>query len=135
MVSEPREGGFASFLVCLLVHMTFPLLPLMIEQFLTDDISAQSLTIAVAMYAIGMGASSKVRVLSYLMLAASLLFSAAYGYLLYEHKWAMLGVQHSDVDVVIRLKKYSYWVIAGIFAFHAIERFSRHVVNGEPFGA
>jgi hypothetical protein len=129
-----QRGGLGPFLVCLIVHMTFPLIPLIIEFVLTNDITPQSLTIAVAMYSMAIGSSSKVKFLFFLMVGVSILFSAAYGYMLLHLHVEVNGGQAVDHAIVDRLKQYSYWVIAGVFLIHAIERFSRHVVNDEPFG-
>jgi len=128
------SGGFGAFLVCVTVHMMFPLLPLVIEYGLTQNLTPQSLTIAVAMYAMAIGSSSKIRPLFFMMVGTSLLFSAAYGWMLHQDIGSSGLIIPPDSDVAARLKGYSFWVLGGIFTVHAIERFVRHVVNDEAYG-
>jgi hypothetical protein len=118
--------------------MGFPLLPLGIEFLLTQTISVQSVSIATTMYLFSIGASSRVKSLFYLMLAASILFSAAYGFLLLHHP-VPAGSGTGDAEalrdgiIADRVTRYAVWVIGATFFVHLVERFNRHVLNNEPF--
>jgi len=105
-VSLLRSLG--DFGLCVLLHLLLPLLPLVIERVLTDDVTSQSLTIAATMYAITIGVTSRVRPIFGLLLVASVFFSAAYGFLIVHH-----GAEATARELATgeRLKTYAFWLI------------------------
>jgi hypothetical protein len=126
-----------TFTVCVLLHMCIPLLPLLIELGLTETISTPSLTIGATIYTINIGLSSRSRVLFAITLVASILLSAAYGFVVvHNHPLTdaagNVAVMREQL-ISNRLRVYSAWVIFGVFALHVLERFNRHVLKKEPF--
>jgi hypothetical protein len=119
--------------------MGLPLAPLAIELFATGTVSERSLSIGATMYAASIGISSRWKVTLALVLFAIVCFAPMYG----------IALAHVDVPVAEGLQKaqngymedlvhnelrrYSIYLIVGVFALHLVERFNRHVLRSEPF--
>lgn len=115
---------WAEYILCLVFHLLLPLLPLLIEFISTRRIGGSSLTLAVAMYAIGIGGSSRNRLLFGLTVVVSIIYSVAFGLLLGK------GVQDDGTGASTF---YASWALVGIFVIHALERYNRHVVDRAPY--
>jgi len=126
--SIPAYRDFESFILCIVFHMTLPLLPIILELLFTRTISAKSLTIAAAMYSISIGISSKNFIVFGLTVATSIIFAAFFGFVSGLPATAISQFQNS-IDV----SKWSYLTIISIFALHSVERIIRHFWWHEVF--
>ncbi len=117
------------YLVCLLFHLTLPLLPIGIEYFTTDYLKTSTLTISAAMYAISIGASSKSILEFGGCIVGSIIFAVMFGI-------------NSATENFASVEKLALWngtkssaltFIVLIFALHAIARYNRHVLYRQPF--
>ncbi len=115
-ISKPWEY----FLLSVMLALLLPLLPLPIEYFSTHEIKPESLTLAVAIYAVSIGVTSRSQVIFGVGLIAGILFAVEYGV-------AIKTPTDSPSPSVC-------WAVIGfIFASHAIERYQRHVQQRSPF--
>lgn len=115
------------FCLCVVAHMILPFMPLFFELWKTGTIGPTSLTISTAMYAISIGLSSKISLITLMCTIVAFVFSFAYGDSVDRYK-------HSTVDPeLLHLEAYAFICIALIFASHFLERYVRHVLNGEDF--
>jgi hypothetical protein len=109
------------FILCILLHLLLPLLPLGLELWITGRLGAKSVSLAAAMYSVSIGISSRSRALFGFAIAISLLYSMAYGFLV----GGASGLRYVE------------WVtgvgLALIFITHLLERYNRHVVERTPF--
>lgn len=135
------------FIQCLLLNLTLPLLPLVLEYVLTGTVVNESVTLVASMYAITIGVSSRYKTLLAFAIIVSILFTAAYGSLAKERSRVNSvsgttltqgandpgGSSNPDEDFGTRMKRYSIGAIILIFLIHAGERYVRHVIDREPF--
>ncbi|HCR4428813.1 hypothetical protein [Morganella morganii] len=115
---------WSNYLLCLLLHMCLPLLPLGFEMILRPEHSPsiQTLNITAAFYAISIGLSSKNVAMFGLGVFISVCFSAVF------------GIVSSNPNLNDSLYFYSpIWCIVIIFIIHAGERYNRHVADCTPF--
>lgn len=109
-----------TFLFCVALHFTLPLLPLMMERWFTGQIEERSAVLTAAMYSMAMGLSSRNIAILGLGLVQSVIFSAAFGFL-------------SKTNYLERADFASYAAISSIMILHIAERYNRHVFEREPF--
>lgn len=110
-------------MLCLVLHLTLPLLPMLIEWWKNHSISEGTATLTASMYAITIGLSSRSPLLFGLGIIMSLLFSVAYGIALSVDKGD--GLDESTFA--------SLTAIVFMLVFHALERYNRHAVDKTPF--
>jgi hypothetical protein len=108
------------FLSSVMLALILPLLPLFLEFFATGEIKPDAMTIAVAMYAVGIGVTSQSQVVFGACLLIGISFSVAYG-----------------MTVKTPASAPANWVgwiiISLVFVLHGLERFQRHVQRRAPF--
>lgn len=109
------------YILCILFHLLFPLLPLLFEYWSTRSISGRSLTIIAALYAITIGISSKNRAIFGLALFGGFILSVAYGARVADPK----SYPGCEIAAII--------VIFFILIAHGIERYIIHIKKGEYF--
>ena len=112
---------WSAFILCILVHMLLPLLPLFIEWLLIDNISNTSYTITIAIYAMTIGASSTNSIIAILCIFIGIIFSVLY------------GATVSNPKLVFNIQLWSILGLAIIFVPHAVERYNRHVYEKQEF--
>lgn len=117
----PRE--WEEYSLCVILHMVLPLLPLGIEFWWKLQISETSVTLAAAMYSIGIGLSSRSRLQFSVTLIISILFSAAFG----------ITIASTRTDEFQTARLIGMISITLVFLLHAAERYNRHVVECTPF--
>jgi len=118
--SIPEEWD--DFLICILLHMSFPLLPLLIEYLLRSAITDETCAITTSMYSIAIGLSSKNKLMFASCIIVSVIFSVIFG---------MISVSQSFS--LNHVKTASLISIFCIFLVHCCERYNRHVVDCVPF--
>jgi len=127
----PKKPGFGlpnhvqQYLICMVFHLAWPVLPLSFEWIIAGHVSAKSIALTGFMYGVGMGVASRNLALLLLSLAGGLLCGVFFG---------LASGQG--------LGPFAYWVTIGImvitFIAHSIERFNRHwgektaFINFEP---
>ena len=110
-----------NFLLCILLHMTLPLLPLILELWFTHSVSERTMTLSGSMYTIALGVSSRNRALFGLAILMSILLASAFGYVASGGESLFAG---RYVPVV---------AILPVFVLHTGERYNRHVAERRPF--
>ena len=133
--SGTAGGPWSSFFVAVLFLLLFPLFPLGAELLFTEQITASSLMLVTATYAISLSMSCRNVAIWAIGFALGVVFSTAFG-------WA-IGMGDQKVGPVYTLKGGVcpsggwFWVPAGmialVFVLHFGERFQRHVQKQEPF--
>src|SRR5437762_14257115 len=109
-----------TFLACILLHMLLPLLPVGLQAWFTGSVDAKALTLAASMYCIALGISSRNGAFFALTLVLSLGYALMFG---------MLGALQPPPH----LRGFVAWSLVAVFAWHAVERWGRHVVDRAPF--
>lgn len=109
------------YLSSIIIQLILPLIPLIIELWLTGQVSDHTFAISVAMYSISIGVTSNNIALLAASIAVSVMFSAVFGYLLSEN------TLHYSVE------KPALISILGFMIIHATERYKRHIKEGELF--
>ncbi|ENV36837.1 hypothetical protein F959_01644 [Acinetobacter venetianus RAG-1 = CIP 110063] len=117
--------AWTAFLLCILAHMLLPLLPLGIEWLITNTISDNSITITIAIYAMGIGMSSTNPIIALICILIGFIFSVLYG--------VTLTASMKDIELNLAISTWSKFALGAIFIPHAIERYNRHVANLQPF--
>ena len=112
---------WSEYILCLLLHMILPLLPLLMEWLFTRNISESSLSITTAIYSISIGLSSKNKAMFGYCILIGVLFSAIY------------GVTVSQNSLAIDISAFCFIALLTVFLFHAAERYNRHVVDCQSF--
>jgi hypothetical protein len=108
------------FLLSVMLALMLPLLPLFMELFATGDIKPDSMAIAIAMYAVGIGVTSRSQVVFGACLLTGIIFAVAYG----------VAVKNPSVAPSERV---CWATIGSVFVVHGVERFQRHVQQRSPF--
>jgi hypothetical protein len=120
----PGELGFAdglqNFFISLVLHLGFPLLPLLLEKWFSGAVEAKSAALTAALYSMAIGLSSRYVAVFGLGIALCIGFSAAFGHLARD-------------PYLMNAKIASYGAIGLVFVLHAGERFRRHVIRRQPF--
>lgn len=109
------------YLLCILLHLILPLLPLGIEWWYTGSVSERSLTLGAALYSICIGASSRRAIFFVLTFVAGLVFAIAF------------GMAAASGPGLPGIRWAALYCVSGVFLLHALERFIRHVVDRTPF--
>lgn len=118
---EANWKKWKDYLTCIIFHMSFPLLPLMIELLVNGTISPVNLLLATSMYCVTIGLSSVHTPVFALGLLACIIFAVGYG----------LGMKaEEDIGNFIGL---AYASIGLIFVIHLVERFARHISGDEVY--
>jgi hypothetical protein len=113
-----RPTPFQSFLGSLLLIIILPLLPLLFEYWAADDVKDETWAITAAMYAVGIGFTTRVPLLCYAGIFVAVLMSYVFG--------LDVSGKHPHVGWLPT-------VFIAIFAFgHSAERYKLHAVEGRP---
>ncbi len=122
------------FGMCVLLFLAWPLVPLILEKVLTGSTQLTSLTLSTAMYAIGVGISSRNPIQFSMAIVQGGIFSVFFGFA------AHANVHKAGDSSILEFTSNSsaiWWasVIGMIltFSMHACERYNRHVVERAPF--
>jgi hypothetical protein len=110
------------FIASIIFVVLLPLVPLGIELWYSNKLSAQSLTISAAIYSITVGIYSG-RAVFAISVLISVLFSAAFGVVLAAPASALANCELA-----------SCVAIGGIAVTHSVVRLGRHCKQGQPFG-
>ena len=110
-----------NFLLCILLHMTLPLLPLILELWFTHTVTERTMTLSGSMYTIAIGVSSRNLALFGLATILSILLASAFGYVA------------SGGEPLFASRYIPAIVMLPVFALHVGERYNRHVVERRPF--
>jgi len=116
------------YLVCVLLHLMFPLLPLGLEYWTTQNIAETSLTLMASVYAISIGLSSSSPLLFGIGILVSFVFSFAFGMTSALHQGAA-----QQIPPLPYVKELAMISIMLIFIMQASERFKRHIIQGKRF--
>lgn len=125
---------WTQYLVCLLIHLTWPIAPLLFEKLLTDKVPLTSITLVAFMYAIAIGITSQRVLQLFIAIAEVVCLAVFYGSALQMHD----NLDASKSVHVHGLKEsFMWWVAASgmllIYIMHAAERYDRHVQKLDPF--
>jgi hypothetical protein len=136
------------FIGATLLFMALPLAPLVFELWIMNTISEQSVTLTTAMYAIGIGISSRSTLLFVFTFCVFAFFVFAFGVVMHaEGGKAMARAEVvkrqlagnvtpvgglEDKDALPIDRYLAYVAIVLVFGVHFIERYNRHVVDLQP---
>lgn len=109
------------FLFSIIAHLTLPLLPLIVEKLLTGSVVNETWAITAAMYTISIGVSSNWLPILGLSLLVSMISVCSFGFI------------KAGTAVNFDVPSSSLVAIIAFFIVHTIERYVRHVNNGEVF--
>ena len=117
-----------NFVLCLMLHLILPLIPLGAEFVRRSYVSDASLTLGAAMYAISIGGSSRNKLQFGFSILMCITYSIAFG--------IIAGRNANDLPSAGISTPSNFYAGIGfvlIFAFHALERYNRHVVESRPY--
>ena len=97
-----------------------PFLPLLFEFIVSNTVTPSTWAISAAMFSIGISLNAKHQALTIAYNGITVVMSFVYGV-----SFSELGLQDWVTDVTI-------WIAAAVFLFHAVERFSKHFIEGRP---
>lgn len=109
-------------ITCILLHMSLPLLPLLIEFWLKGFFTDGTSAITASMYSIAIGLSSRNKAMLGLCIVISIIFSVVFGIV--------------SASQITQLDDVTFWSglsILSVFLLHCFERYNRHVVDCIPF--
>jgi hypothetical protein len=112
--------AWSQYATCLLMHMILPLLPLVLEG-IVSEVKPSTFAITAAMYAMGIGLSSKNVAQFALCIVIGIIFSCVFGH---------SSGGNADGAVITATSIGSMLLV---FVIHSIERYNRHVVDCIPF--
>jgi hypothetical protein len=122
------KNNYQDFWTSVLLHLLLPLMPLVIEFNYTGYVSVRSLTMTASIYAFSIGVSSRNKVTLALCILIGLLNAGNYGLTIKTKTTEVIS--NSTFDF---FETGAFWLIVLTFAVHAIERYNRHVSEGEEF--
>jgi hypothetical protein len=120
--------------ICLLLHLTLPVIPLLLELWVVGRIQITSITLGASMYVLAIGVSSRNPLLLGLALVEGIIFAVFFGAASHN-----TNVEHAEEQkrLISANDGFFWWTsIAGMafmFLLHALERYNRHVVERAPF--
>jgi len=122
-----------NFFSAILFLLLFPLVPILLEYMLTDEVTAPTATLTAGMYTIGVGISSRGQFFFASSVFIGVVLIALFGNVVgIEHERKVLGAAAATHIANRWAIPGSYACIALIFAWHGLERFSRHIVDRSP---
>jgi hypothetical protein len=113
-------SSWQDFILSVLFQLCLPILPILLEFWLTGKITEQSVTLVSALYSISVGVSSRSRLFFGMGIVAGIVFSVAFG--------VSAGGQPPT-----NCKLFSTWAISAVFVIHACERWNLHVIEEKPY--
>ena len=139
------EGGglkgppphWQQYIICVVLHLLLPLLPLLIEWWITGRVQMASLTLGASMYVIAIGLSSRNLVILILGLVWGIVLAVISGVASEAslHASTVLG-QGEHLNSATNGNSF-WWVsvvgMSSMFLFHLCERYNRHVAERAPF--
>jgi hypothetical protein len=109
------------FGLCILLHLLFPVLPLLIERLVLGRVEHKTLFLFLGIYPLAIGISSRSKLLFGLTVVICVIYSIFFG----------LSVGNLELDpLVIDI---GYGCLVALIIIHACERYNRHVADSEPF--
>jgi|TARA_B110000908_G_scaffold171816_1_gene236027 hypothetical protein len=121
------KNNHQDFWISIFLHLILPLMPLFIEFNYTSFVSVRSLTMTASIYAFSIGVSSRNKATLALCILIGLLNAGNYGSTI---KTSKEMINNTTYDF---LNAGAFWLIILIFGIHAVERFNRHISEGEEF--
>lgn len=113
---------WSEFLMCLMLHMLLPLLPLLLEAIIRKGMpSAPTISLTTALYSMSIGLSSKSKALFGLSILLGIIFSAVFGMVTGQRQIANGTSVYSAISIFF------------VFIMHFCERYNRHVIDCYPF--
>jgi hypothetical protein len=120
--------------ICLIFHLFWPTIPLLLERLLTGTILPTSITLTAFMYAIGLGIASKNQLQFSFSLVVGLVTAVFFGFAAHA-----TSVKHSDEETIFvtgvdhSLSVIAVLIMVLLFVSLACERYNRHVIDRAPF--
>ena len=106
---------------CVILHMIFPLFPLLLEDLFTNTISLKSMTLAACMYSFSIGLSSRNWFFFTYSLVISLFFAVIF------------GMVSARPDSTYPFLNFAWFAIIFVFLTHIGERYNIHVMEEAPY--
>jgi hypothetical protein len=109
------------FGICILFHLMLPFLPLGIEATVLHRVDRKTQFLFLALYPLGIGVSSRSRLMFAFTVVVSLVYSIFFGLI------------SGNVVVGANAYTFGYVCLAFLILIHTGERYNRHVVDGDAF--
>jgi hypothetical protein len=113
--------NWQDFLLCVLLHMALPFLPIILEHMIAGQVADKSLFLFTAMYPLAIGISSRNKLLFGIAVVTGIFFAVAFG--------VLTGGGRSLLLASVAVK----YCLGTIILIHLFERYNRHVVDRTPF--
>ena len=115
----PRH--WQEYILCILYHLGLPIMPLGLEYILAGKITVEAATLVASMYAVATSCSSRNLLTFGLGIIVGLIFANLFGIISGGVAKVSIPIEFPIVSILI------------LFFAHAVERFNRHVREGENF--
>lgn len=114
-------ANIQEYLLCILFHFAVPFLPLLLELIVLGRVEHKSLYLFIAVYPISIGVSSQSRLQFGFTVVVGLVFSSIF------------GLESGNLKITPSCSLGGYACLLLIMLMHAVERFNRHIRDGEPY--
>ncbi len=109
------------YLLCILFHLLFPFLPLLVERIVLGHVEDKTLLLFLAVYPLSIGVSSRSRLLFGITVVICLIFST------------LFGLASGKIEMSRTGSQIGYICLLAVMLIHACERYNRHVADRQPF--
>lgn len=125
------------YIICVVLHLLLPLLPLLIELWITGRLQIASMTLGASMYVIAIGLSSRNLVILILGLVWGIVLAIISG-VASEASLHASTAKGREEHLNTAMAGNSFWWVSvvgmsSMFIFHLCERYNRHVAERAPF--
>lgn len=126
------------YLICLVVHLLFPLLPVLLEWGIARRVAADTLYLVAAMYGVTIGMSSRKGLGMVIGVVIGVVFTAFYAVLAHVRVIQEAARAAGDLEQHAHAAHVSgplipATAIAFVFLIHAVERYFRHISERAPY--
>ena len=120
------------YILCILFHTLFPLLPIIFEKWIAGSISSMSLLISAAIYSIMIGNESKDKLIFGVSIFASIILAVAFGAAA-RGKIGANDNQQFLYEQPVYSEEFALFSISCFFLVSILERFRTHIIDGERY--
>lgn len=128
------------YIVCIVMHLVFPLLPILFEYLFLHRIKTSTLTLTTALYSMALGLSSESVLNFFLSIFLGALYFAFYGVTIFvnipetlEANPSILAGSREDELLSTLLNIITITGLGLVFALHCLERYNMHIIDRKLF--
>ncbi len=138
------------YILCIIFHTLLPVLPIILERWITGSISSQSLLISAAIYSIMIGNDSKDKLIFGVSILAGIIFAVAFGAIAavdsntqaimnaispYDYETNVIDIikeTHENRDLLY-VEESAFTAIVALFLVSLVEKYRIHIIEGERY--